>query len=80
MKLDLLTWICIITIMIILYRIIVYAIRKIRLGTLTGKYVHYKTHRGNTIEVEHLTKNGVKLFTEATNKEVKLLKYYKYLN
>jgi len=80
MKLDILTWICIITITIILYRIIVYVIRKIRLGTLTGNYVHYKTHRGTVIEVEHLTKNGVKLFSEATDKEIKILKYYNYLN
>lgn len=80
MKFDLLTWICIITIMIIMYKIITYSIRKIRLGTLTGKYVHYKSIRGNIIEVEHITKNGTKLFAEATEKEIKVLKYYKLLN
>jgi len=79
MKFDLLTWICIITIVVMIYRIIVYIIRKIRLGTLTGSYVHYKTSRGNIFEVEHKI-NGKKLFSEATEKEIKILKYYKLLN
>lgn len=79
MKFDLLTWIGIILFIIIMYKIITYIIRKIRLGTLTGSYVHYKTSRGNIFEVERNI-NGKKLYSEATEKEVKVLKYYKLLN
>lgn len=56
-----------------------YKIRKRKeMGVLTGRYYHLKTHAGFIIKVEY-KERGFQGFRKATNKEIRILKKYKYL-
>jgi len=67
-----------IIILFILYKIIRYFIVQYLLGTLTGKYIHYKTVKGVKMKVQHKI-DGELYFRPCTEEDYKLLQKLKYI-